>query len=146
GVDERVRASASPKQTLSLFTSTDLGDPGVWNTGTVGNVNLLTETPAVNGYSPVMIEGTFNKFFSGSAHSHLTATTPEVIGRLREPVPGCDESWLGVLGVERLLVFPGQQVLVPELREWLSDWRESRVGSAVAFERRERPGPVACVP
>jgi hypothetical protein len=118
----------------------------VWNTGTVGNVNLLTGTPAVNGYSPVQIEGTFSKFFNGGLHSHLSATGPDIVERLRERAPACDESWLGVLGVERLLVFPGQQALVPELRGWLSDWRESRVGSAVAFERLERPSLLACLP
>jgi hypothetical protein len=146
GVDERVWASASPKLTLSLFTSADLGDSEVWNTGTVGNVNLLTETPAVNGYSPLQIEGTFSKFFNSGLHSHLSATGPDIVTRLREAAPACDESWLGVLGVERLLVFPGQQVLVPEIREWLSDWRESMVGSAVAFERPERPSLLACLP
>jgi hypothetical protein len=146
GVDERVWASASPKMTLSLFTSADLVDSEVWNTGTVGNVNLLTGTPAVNGYSPVQIEGTFSKFFNGGLHSHLSATGPDIVERLRERAPACDESWLGVLGVERLLVFPGQQALVPELRGWLSDWRESRVGSAVAFERLERPSLLACLP
>jgi hypothetical protein len=146
GVDERVWASASPKMTLSLFTSADLVDPEVWNTGTVGNVNLLTETPAVNGYSPVQIEGTFSKFFNGGLHSHLSATGPDIVERLRESAPACNESWLDVLGVERLLVFPGQQALVPELREWLSDWRESKVGSAVAFERLERPSLLACLP
>lgn len=146
GVDERVWASASPKQTLSLFTSDDLTDPQTWNTGTIGNVNLLTDTPAVNGYSPVKIEGTFGRFFTGSRHSHLTTTAPDIIERLKERAPGCEESWLGVLGVERLLVFPSQQALVPELRKWLSDWNESRVGNAVAFESVRRPPPFPCLP
>jgi hypothetical protein len=144
GVDERVWASASPKLTFSLFTSADLGDPEVWNGGTLGNVNLLTETPALNGYSPVQIEGTFDHFFSVN-FNHLSATGPDIIERLKERPPGCDESWLDVIGVERLLIFPGQQALIPDVRAWLRDWSESRVGSAVAFERAERPS-FPCLP
>jgi ABC-type polysaccharide/polyol phosphate export permease len=61
-------------------------------------------------------------------------------------VPGCQESWLDVIGIERLLVFPGQQALVPDVRAWLSDWKESRVGSAVAFERPGVRPSLPCLP
>jgi ABC-type polysaccharide/polyol phosphate export permease len=145
GVDERVWASASPKLTFSLFTNADLGDPEVWNTGTLGNVNLFSGTPTLNGYSPVQIEGTFDQFFTAS-FNHLSATGPDIVERLREIVPGCQESWLDVIGVERLLVFPGQQALVPDIRAWLRDWRESRVGSAIAFERPGAQSSLPCLP
>jgi ABC-type polysaccharide/polyol phosphate export permease len=145
GVDERVWASASPKMTFSLFTSADLTDPEVWNRGTLGNVNLLTGTPTLNGYSPIQIEGTYDQFFT-SNFSHLSATGPDIVERLREMVPGCQESWLDVIGIERLLIFPGQQALVPDVRAWLSDWKESRVGSAVAFERPGVRPSLPCLP
>src|SRR5262249_49780141 len=68
------------------------------------------------------------------------------VERLKEMAPGCNESWLDVIGVERLLVFPSQQALVLDVRGWLRDWRESRVGSAIAFERPGVRPPLPCLP
>src|SRR5262249_56167370 len=86
------------------------------------------------------------KLCRGGVRRQRSGRGPDIVTRLRERAPACSESWLGVLGVERLLVFPGQQALVPEIRQWLSDWRESMVGSAVAFERLEHPSLLACLP
>src|SRR5262249_34039717 len=84
-------------------------------------------------------------FFGGASFNHLSATAPDIIERLKESAPGCHESWLDVIGLERLLIFPGQQALVPDVRTWLRDWSESRSGSAVAFERPERRS-LPCLP